>query len=133
MCQHGLHKEEITTDKAPKAIGPYSQAVLVGGFVYTSGQIPIDPTTGEIVNGDIKLQTERVLENLKNILEEAGSSLDNVIKTTVFIKNMDDFSAVNEVYQKYFTKNYPARSLVEVSGLPKNVGVEIEAVAVLNE
>lgn len=132
MCQHGLHKEIISTDKAPGAIGPYSQAIGIGGFIYTSGQIPVDPATGEVVTGDIKLQTERVIENLKNLLEESGSSLDNVVKTTVFIKDMSQFSEVNEVYGRYFDKNQPARSCVEVSRLPKDVGVEIEAIAVVH-
>lgn len=133
MCQHGLHKEVVSTGRAPAAIGPYSQAVRVGGFVYTSGQIPIDPATGEVVAGDVKLQTERVIENLKNLLQDSGSSLESVIKTTVFIKDMNDFSTVNEVYSRYFSQNPPARSCVEVSRLPKDARVEIEAVAVLED
>ena len=133
MCQHGLHKETISTDKAPKAIGPYSQAIRIGGFVYTSGQIPVYPETGELVKGDIELQTERVLENLKNLLEESGSGLENVIKTTVFIKDMNEFSRVNEVYRKFFSERQPARSCVEVSRLPKDVDVEIEAIAFVHE
>ncbi|MGB9857226.1 MAG: RidA family protein [Dictyoglomaceae bacterium] len=124
-------KEIISTDKAPKAIGPYSQAVKVGNFVFISGQIPIDPNTGRVVEGDIKEQTKRVLENIKGILESLGVSLNNVVKTTVFLKNMDDFSSMNEVYSSYFTENPPARSTIEVSRLPRGVDIEIEAIAVL--
>lgn len=133
MCQHGLHKEAISTDKAPKGIGPYSQAVRIGGFVYTSGQIPVYPETGELVKGDIELQTEKVLENLKNLLDEAGSGLENVIKTTVFIKDMNEFSRMNEVYSKFFAGTKPARSCVEVSRLPGDVDVEIEAIAFVHD
>lgn len=121
--------EVIKTDKAPEAIGPYSQAIAAGTFVYTSGQIPIDPQTGEVVGDEIQVQAEQVLKNLKNVLEAAGSSINNVVKTTVFIKDMSDFSKVNEVYARYFTEPYPARSCVEVSKLPKDVLIEIEAVA----
>ena len=133
MCQQGFHKEVIVTSKAPKVIGPYSQAITAGGFVYTSGQIPIDPSTGTIVEGDIKQQTRKVLENLKNILEEAGSSLENVIKTTVFIKDMNQYAEINEAYGEYFAANPPARSCVEVARLPRDVGVEIEVIAVLHD
>jgi 2-iminobutanoate/2-iminopropanoate deaminase len=125
-----MSKEIIATKEAPGAIGPYSQAVKVNGFVYTSGQIPLDPATGELVT-DIKLATKRSLDNLKAILEEAGTSLDKVIKTVVFLKNMDDFAAVNEVYATYFTSNPPARSCVAVAKLPKDAVVEIEAVAII--
>lgn len=121
--------EVIKTDKAPEAIGPYSQAIAAGTFVYTSGQIPIDPQTGEVVGDEIQVQAEQVLKNLKNVLEAAGSSINNVVKTTVFIKDMSVFSKVNEVYARYFTEPYPARSCVEVSKLPKDVLIEIEAVA----
>jgi 2-iminobutanoate/2-iminopropanoate deaminase len=124
-------KEIISTDKAPKAIGPYSQAVKVGNFVFISGQIPIDPNTGRAVEGNIKEQTKRVLENIKGILESLGVSLNNVVKTTVFLKNMDDFSSMNEVYSFYFTEDPPARSTIEVSRLPRGVDIEIEAIAVL--
>lgn len=120
----------INTCKAPAAIGPYSQAIDTGIFIYTSGQIPINPSTGEVVEGGIEKQTVQVLENLKNVLDEAGSSLSKVVKTTVFIKDMGSFSIINEVYAKYFTKSYPSRSCVEVSRLPKDVLIEIEAVAV---
>jgi 2-iminobutanoate/2-iminopropanoate deaminase len=133
MCQQAFHKKVIATSKAPKAIGPYSQAITAGGFVYTSGQIPIDISTGAIVDGDIKQQTRKVLENLKNLLEESGSSLENVVKTTVFIKDMNKFAEINEVYGEYFDVNPPARSCVEVARLPKNVEVEIEAIAVLHD
>ena len=121
----------ISTDKAPAAIGPYSQAVAVGNMVYTSGQIAIVPETGNIVEGGVEEQTKQALENLKVVVEEAGSSLDKVVKTTVFIKNMGDFAKINEVYSKYFTSNFPARSCVEVARLPKDLLVEIEAVAVI--
>jgi len=119
----------VKTDKAPAAIGPYSQGIDTGELIFTSGQIPVNPSTGEVVHGGIEEQTAQVLENLKNILEAAGSSISRVIKTTVFIKDMSDFSAVNEVYKKYFSEPYPARSCVEVARLPKDVLIEIEAVA----
>lgn len=121
----------ISTDKAPSAIGPYSQAVVAGNIVYTSGQIAIVPSTGNVVEGGVEEQTKQVIENLKAVLEEAGTSLNKVIKTTVFIKNMGDFAKINEVYSKYFTSNFPARSCVEVARLPKDVLIEIEAVAVI--
>lgn len=124
-----MSMEIISTDKAPKAIGPYSQAIKIDGRIYTSGQIPIDPKTGEIVTGDIQTQTIRVLENLKEVLIEAGTSLENVIKTTVFIKDMNDFAKINKIYGEYFTMPYPARSCVEVARLPKDVMIEIEAIA----
>ena len=126
-------KEIIFTKEAPGAIGPYSQGVKIGNLIFTSGQIPIDPKTGEIVTGNVKKSAERCILNLKAVLEAAGSSLSNVVKTTVFIKDMNDFAAVNEVYGKYFTENYPSRSCVEVARLPKDVLVEIEAVAEINE
>ena len=122
--------EVIKTDKAPEAIGPYSQAIAIGSFIYTSGQIPIDPQTGEVVGNEIQMQVQQVLENLKNVLEAAGSSMNKVVKTTVIIKDMNSFSKINEVYAKYFTQPFPARSCVEVSKLPKDVLIEIEAVAV---
>ena len=120
--------KEIKTNKAPAAIGPYSQAIAVGNMVLTSGQIPVNPESGEIPDG-VKAQAEQVFSNLKNLLEEAGTSLANVIKTTVFIKNMGDFQAINEIYASYFTAPFPARSCVEVARLPKDVLLEVEAVA----
>lgn len=122
-------KKIINTPKAPQAIGPYSQAIEFNNMVFTSGVIPINPETGELVTGSIEEQAERVLLSLTNLLEAAGSSADKVIKTTVFIKNMNDFAKVNEVYSKYFTKDCPARSCVEVARLPKDVLIEVEAIA----
>lgn len=122
-------KKRIATDKAPAAIGPYSQAIEVGNMIYTSGIIPINPATGEIVQGTVE-QAEQVLVNMKNLLEAAGTSMDKVVKTTVFIKEMDDFAAINEVYAKYFSEPYPARSCVEVARLPKDVMMEMEAIAI---
>lgn len=120
--------EYISTEKAPKAIGPYSQGIISSGLIFTSGQLPIDPSTGELIT-DIKLATRTCLENVKAILEEAGSKLDNVIKVTVFVKDINDFSIINEVYGEYFTNHKPARSLVQVSELPKGGLIEIEAIA----
>lgn len=122
-------KQVISTDKAPAAIGPYSQAIEVNGMVYTSGIIPVIPSTGEIPSGSAK-QARQALTNLSNLLEAAGTSMDRVIKTTVFIKEMNDFGAINEIYQTFFEGDYPARSCVEVARLPKDVMIEIEAVAV---
>ena len=122
-------KKVISTEKAPAAIGPYSQAIEVNGMVYTSGVIPVIPETGEIPEGSAA-QAKQALENLSNLLEAAGSSLSKVVKTTVFIKEMDDFGAINEVYQTFFEGDYPARSCVEVARLPKDVMIEIEAGAV---
>lgn len=124
-----MNKTIISTDKAPAAIGPYSQAIAVGDMIFTSGVIPIIPETGELETGDIKAQAKQAIGNLINLLEAAGSNADSVVKTTVFIKNMNDFAAVNEIYATYFTDNYPARSCVEVARLPKDVLIEIEAVA----
>jgi 2-iminobutanoate/2-iminopropanoate deaminase len=126
-----MKKEIITTDKAPAAIGPYSQAVKMDNLLFTSGMIPIVPATGQVVEGGVSMQAEQVLNNLQVLLESAGTSMDNVLKTTVFIKNMDDFSTINEVYKRYFTGCFPARSCVEVARLPKDVLVEIECVAVI--
>ena len=123
--------ETVATDRGPKAIGPYSQAVRANGFVFLSGQIPLDPKTQQVVEGDVAAQTERVLENLKGVVEAAGSSLQRVVKTTVFLADMNDFAAMNEVYSRYFTAHKPARSTVEVSRLPKNVRVEIDLIALL--
>ena len=122
-------KQIINTSAAPAAIGPYSQAVRVGKLVYTSGQIPIDPATGTFVEGGIRQQTRQALANVKAILEEAGLSMSNVIKTTVFMADMNDFSAMNEVYAEFFAEPYPARSAVAVKTLPKGALVEIEVVA----
>ncbi|MBR3041624.1 MAG: RidA family protein [Eubacterium sp.] len=122
-------KSIISTDKAPAAIGPYSQAVKVGNLLFTSGMIPIDPATNTLVEGGIEVQAERALENVKALLEASGSSMDKVVKTVVFIKNMDDFAKVNEIYAKYFTADFPARSCVEVARLPKDVLIEMEAIA----
>ena len=126
-----MEKIIINTKNAPKAIGPYSQAVIVGNLIYTSGQIPIDPLTGELVNDNVKNATDQCLKNIGEILVEAKSSFDKVIKTTVFIKNMKDFSDVNEVYASYFKDKEPARSCVEVK-LPKDALVEIEVVAIVD-
>jgi len=122
-------KQVITTDRGPKAIGPYSQAIKANGFIFISGQIAFDPATGAIVDGDIRAQTERVLENLKGIVEAAGSSLEKVVKTSVFLKDMNDFAAMNETYGRYFPSNPPARATVEVARLPRDVRVEIELIA----
>lgn len=119
----------ISTKKAPAAIGPYSQAIRVGNIVYTSGQIPLDPATGAFVEGGIKEQTRQALTNIKAILEEAGTSMDNVVKTTVFMANMDDFADMNAVYAEFFTEPYPARSAVAVKALPKGALIEIEVIA----
>jgi len=125
-----LMQEEIKTDKAPKAIGPYSQAIVANGFVFASGQIPIDPATGELVAGPIEDQARQVLRNMTALLEAAGTSLAKVVKTTVYLKDMNDFSRMNAVYGEFFKPPYPARAAVEVARLPKDVRIEIEAVAV---
>jgi len=124
-------REPISSDQAPKAIGPYEQAIRVGDLVYTSGQIPIDPQTGNLVSGGIAEQTRRVLENLKAVLSAAGSSLDKVIKATVFLKSMSDFAALNEVYGEYLGNTKPARSTVAVADLPRGALVEIDLVAMV--
>ncbi|MGN1393210.1 MAG: RidA family protein [Succinivibrionaceae bacterium] len=124
-----MMKEVINTDKAPKAIGPYVQAVKAGNFLFTSGQIALDPATNTLVDGDVAIQTERVCNNLIAILEKSGYTVDNVVKTTCFIKNMNDFSKFNEVYAKYFGNQAPARSCVEVARLPKDVLCEVEVIA----
>ena len=122
-------RDVILTDRGPKPIGPYSQAIRTNGFLYVSGQVALDPKTGEMTGPDIRQQTDRTLENLKGILEAAGSNLHHVVKTTVFLKDMNDFSAMNEVYAKYFMSAPPARSTVQVARLPKDALVEIEAIA----
>ncbi len=126
-----MNIEIVNTDKAPGAIGPYSQAVKCGNFIYTSGAIPVDPATGEVVEGGAAEHTVQALKNLAEVLAAAGGSLEKVVKTTVFIKDMKDFAAINEEYKKFFTGKYPARSCVEVARLPKDVLVEIECVAVI--
>jgi 2-iminobutanoate/2-iminopropanoate deaminase len=122
-------KDVVLTDKGPKPIGPYSQAIRANGFLYVSGQVALDPKTGEFVGTDIRQQTERTLENIKGILEAAGSNVHHVVKTTVFLKDMNDFAAMNEAYAKYFNLAPPARSTVQVARLPKDALVEIEVVA----
>jgi 2-iminobutanoate/2-iminopropanoate deaminase len=122
-------REIVSTESAPKAIGPYSQAVRHNGLVYLSGQIPLDPATGQVVDGDIEAQTKRVLENLRAVLEASGSSLQNVLKTTVFLKDMGDFPRMNTIYADYFQSNPPARATVEVARLPRDVRVEIDCIA----
>ena len=122
-------KEVISTGDAPKAIGPYSQAIRANGLIFCSGQIALDPATNQLIEGDVVAQTERVLKNLTGVLRAAGSSMDNVVKTTVFLKSMGDFGAMNETYGKFFTSNPPARSTVEAARLPKDVQVEIDVIA----
>ncbi|WP_041083830.1 RidA family protein [Thermotoga profunda] len=119
----------ISTDQAPKAIGPYSQGIEANGFIFVSGQIPLDPATGELVNGDIKKQTARVFENIRAILKASGCDLKNVVKATVFVTDLSNFAAVNEIYSQYFGEHKPARSFVQVAGLPKGAQVEIEVIA----
>jgi 2-iminobutanoate/2-iminopropanoate deaminase len=124
-------KEIIATDRGPQAIGPYSQAIRANGFLFVSGQIPLDPATQQPVPGDIQAQTERVLENLKGIVEAAGSSLDRVVRATVFLADMNEFAAMNEVYGRYFRNQPPARSTVQVSRLPRDARVEIDVIALV--
>ena len=124
-----MDKKIISTEKAPQAIGPYSQAIVANGFLFTSGMVPIDPATNQLVEGDITVQAKQA--NLKNLIEASGSSCDKVVKTTVFIKDMNQFSIINDIYKEYFNKDFPARSCVEVARLPKDVLIEIEAVAVV--
>jgi len=124
-------KNVVTTDRGPKPIGPYSQAIKANGFIFVSGQVALDPKTGEMLAGDIVQQTERTLENLKAIVEASGTQLNHVVKTTVYLKNMDDFAAMNEVYARYFTLSPPARSTVQAVRLPKDALVEIDVIAVL--
>ena len=124
-----MEKKVVSTDNAPKAIGPYEQAIKVGEFVYISGQIPLDPKTGNLVEGDIKAQTRRVMENLKNILVASGSSLERVVKATVFLKSVADFAEMNEIYAEYLGAAKPARSTVAVADLPRGALVEIDLIA----
>ena len=127
-----MNKRIINTSKAPSPIGPYSQAVIAGNLVYISGQIAIDPATNELISESIAAETHQVMKNLQAILDEAGTDFDQIIKTTIFLKDMDMFATVNEVYGSYFTGNYPARETVAVKGLPKNVNVEISMIAALS-
>lgn len=120
--------KQVKTDKAPQAIGPYSQGIRTGSLIFTSGQIPVDPASGTIAEG-IERQTRRAIENVKAVLEAAGASLSDVVKTIVYIKDMNDFAQINKIYSEYFTEPYPARSCVEVARLPKDVLIEIEAIA----
>lgn len=126
-----MKKEIILTKEAPAPIGPYSQAVKVGNFLFCSGQIPLDPVTSQVVSGDVKAQTKQVMENIRAVLKTAGAGFESIAKTTIFLKSMGDFPQVNEVYGEYFPSNPPARSTVEVARLPKDVQVEIEVLAVL--
>jgi 2-iminobutanoate/2-iminopropanoate deaminase len=124
-----MKKKVIQTDKAPKAIGPYSQAIRAGNLLFLSGQIPIDPKTGELIGEDIRQQTQRALENIKGLLESQGLGMGDVIKVTIFLRDMGNFNQVNEVYATYFSSSPPARSTVEVARLPRNAEIEIEAIA----
>jgi 2-iminobutanoate/2-iminopropanoate deaminase len=124
-------KQEINTANAPKAIGPYSQGIIANGFVFASGQIPLDPATGELNIGSVEEQAHLALTNLKAVIEASGSSMDLVVKCTVFLQNMDDYGAVNAIYGEYFKSPYPARAAIQVARLPKDVKVEIEAIAIL--
>lgn len=123
-------KTVVATDKAPKAVGPYSQAIVANGFVFCAGQLPMDPATNQVVQGDVKAQTEQVLKNLSAVLTQAGTSLDNAVKATVYLKSMNDFAAMNEVYSRFFPKDPPARATVEISRLAKDAMVEIDIVAI---
>ncbi|MDB5137542.1 MAG: RidA family protein [Mucilaginibacter sp.] len=123
-------KSVINTGNAPAPIGPYSQAIAAGNFVFVSGQIPMDPSTGEIISGDVKAETKQVMENVKAILVEAGLGFNNIVKTSIFLTDMQSFAQVNEVYGTYFTGQFPARETVQVAALPKNVNVEISVIAI---
>ena len=124
-------RQAVSTDSAPKAIGPYSQAIRAGSLIFVSGQVPIDPASGQIVEGDIAAQTHRVFRNISEILKAGGASLDHVVRTTVFLADMNDFAAMNEVYAGYFNSPAPARATVQVSRLPKDARIEIDVIAVL--
>jgi len=127
-----VKKKVIQTEKAPQAIGPYSQAIHAGNMIFLSGQIPLDPKTGELTGGDIQQQTRRVLENMKGVLESQNLGMEDIVKVTIFLKNMEHFSKVNEVYGTYFPSSPPARSTVEVARLPRNAEIEIEAIALVS-
>ncbi len=124
-----MKKEQIKTKKAPEALGPYSQGVVSNGFIFLSGQVGIDPEKGKLVEGGVARQTEQIFSNIKNVLSESGAKLDDVVKVTVFLKNMDDFSLVNSIYSNYFSQPYPARSAVQAAKLPLDVDIEIEVIA----
>ncbi len=126
-----MKKAVVQTDKAPKAIGPYSQAIWAGNFLFLSGQIPLEPETGELVKGDVRQQTRQVLENIKGVLESQNLGMEDVVKVTIFLKNIKDFSQVNEVYSSYFRSSPPARSTVGVAALPRDANIEIEAIALV--
>lgn len=128
-----MHKKEISTQRAPKAIGPYSQGVSIGRYLFLSGQIPIEPLSGEVSTGSIEAQTRQVLKNLQGVLEEAGATMRDVVKTTVYLKDLTAFAEMNAVYGEFFTAPYPARATVGVSALPKGAGVEIDAIAVIGD
>jgi 2-iminobutanoate/2-iminopropanoate deaminase len=128
-----MQRQVVNTDKAPKAIGPYSQAIRVGDFIFCAGQAGIDPATGKLVEGGIQAETRRVLQNLTAVLQAAGSSFSHVVKTTVFLKNMDDFKAMNSIYAEFFPSAPPARSTVQVARLPADASVEIEAIATISQ
>ena len=127
-----IKKEIIKTQKAPSAIGPYSQAIKTGDLLFLSGQISINPETNEFIDGDIEIQTEQVLKNIKAILEAGGSSLEDVVKATIYLQDIKDFASVNKIYSKYFENSLPARACIEVSNLPKNAKLEIDAIAIKN-
>lgn len=124
--------KHVSTDKAPKAIGPYSQAVIAGNFVFVSGQLPVDPKSGNMVDGEIEQKAERIFENVKAILEAAGSNLESVVKVTIFVKDIGNFNRVNAIYEKYFREK-PARSFIEVSNLPRNADIEVELIATIDK
>ena len=126
-----MRKEEIKTERAPKAIGPYSQGVKIGRHIFLSGQIPIEPSSGEVLSGSVEAQTRQVLKNLQAVLEEAGATLKDVVKTTVYLRDLSAFAEMNSVYGEFFSAPYPARATVGVSALPKGSGVEIDAIAVI--
>ena len=129
MANHGVANQVVSTDKAPKAIGPYSQAIVCGDLIFTSGQIPLDPATQALVTGDVREQTERVMENLGAVLQAAGAGFENVVKATIFLADLADFATVNEIYGKRFPRSPPARSTVQVAALPKGARVEIDLIA----
>ena len=125
-----MNIKKVNTEKAPEPVGPYSQAIIAGDFVFCSGQIALDPETGDLVSVDIRQETRRVMENLREVLIKAGSSLDKVVKTTIYVRNLEDFSSINEVYGSFFRENPPARVTVQVARLPKDANVEIECIAI---
>jgi 2-iminobutanoate/2-iminopropanoate deaminase len=128
-----MKKKVVQTDKAPKAIGPYSQAIQAGDFLFLSGQVPLDPKTGELVKGDIRQQTEQVLENIKGVLRSQNLGMEDVVKVTIFLKNIENFNQVNEIYSTYFPASPPARSTLEVARLPRDAEIEIEAIALIHD